>query len=320
MAGSTSRWGLVFGFGAILSWSFGAAAVSLAAPVIGAWRFIGLTALIGSATQVLWRWWSYRDLRPAVLLPPKLWFVTLFGFVLNILCYMLAIAMARTDAQRCAVNLINYLWPPLTVVFGVMWVPGTRFQWTLALALLCAVAGTVLANRNPIGGAPTSTGWEHDAGRLSEALPYLLASIGAVTWASYSTLLARWRNWAGRYNTTAVGLLILGVIATLGSVPFDGSDLRLTPTAGVITVLFGLVTQGGGYLLWERALSRADVKALGLIGSATPVLSTLWLCASLRYVPGDELWLAALLVSLAAVLGARSQVISGPNCGTTLGE
>ena len=47
--------------------------------------------------------------------------------------------------------------------------------------------------------------------------------------------------------------------------------------AGIIFV--GLGPEGAGYLMWELALHRAAASTLGLLGSATPVLSTLWLLA-----------------------------------------
>jgi drug/metabolite transporter (DMT)-like permease len=39
----------------------------------------------------------------------------------------------------------------------------------------------------------------------------------------------------------------------------------------------GLVPNAAGYMLWELALHRASGISLGLMGAATPVLSTLWL-------------------------------------------
>jgi drug/metabolite transporter (DMT)-like permease len=41
-------------------------------------------------------------------------------------------------------------------------------------------------------------------------LLYGLALVAAVTWAVYSTLLARWRDWARNYVTSPVGFLLTG--------------------------------------------------------------------------------------------------------------
>ncbi len=298
--------GLALGATAILCWSFGAAFTCTGAPVLGTWRFVGLTTLVGGLLQIAFRWIRWRELRGVLVLPSALWLITIFGFVVNVMAYPLALTTAQTDAQRCAVNLINYLWPILTVICGILWVRGTRFRWTLALAIALAVAGMALANLDQIKMLFMETRSRHSTWQFRDALPYLLASVGAVTWALYSSLLARWESWAKDYCTSAVGLVVLGITANLVSWQFEGPVARLTPAAVGATVLCALTTQAAGYLLWELALSRESVKILGLIGAMTPILSTIWLCVSLHYLPGVELILAAVLVSGAVVIGMRS--------------
>ncbi len=302
----SARLGLLSGVAAIVLWSFTAALVCLGADAMGVWAFLAVAALTGGGLQMGLRRAYHGELRSAVSLPSRLWAVTIFGFVLYGVIYPLAVALAGSEAERCGVNLINYLWPPLTVVCGVLWVPPTRFRPVLGLAIALALGGTVLANAGPIRAAWGDLGRADGVWTAASVLPYLLALIGAVVWAIYSSLLARWRRWCRHYNTSAIGLVMVGLIAGLVAFGTESGGSGLTGIGLLAAVLCGLGPQCGGYMLWELALVRADVKTLGLLGAMTPILSTLWLCLLLRFLPGYELILAAILVSGAVVLSTRS--------------
>jgi drug/metabolite transporter (DMT)-like permease len=74
----------------------------------------------------------------------------------------------------------------------------------------------------------------------------------------------------------------------------------------------GLVPNAAGYMLWERALHRAPAATLGLLASATPVLSTLCLlglfalAGKSRTVPAQ--WLS--LLTGAALVAAAALLVS----------
>ena len=305
-AGKNTSRGLLLGVAAIVLWSFTAALVCLGADTMGVWAFLAVAALTGGGLQMGVRRVYHGGLRSAVFLPGRLWAVTIFGFVLYGVVYPLAVALAGGEAERCGVNLINYLWPPLTVVCGVLWVPPTRFRPLLGLAIALALGGTVLANAGPIRTAWGDPGRADGVWTAARAVPYLLALVGAVVWAVYSSLLARWRDWCRDYSTSAIGLVMIGLIAGLVASSTEGGWSGLTGMGLLAAVLCGLGPQCGGYMLWELALARADVRTLGLLGAMTPILSTFWLCLFLRFLPGYELALAAILVSGAVVLSTRS--------------
>jgi drug/metabolite transporter (DMT)-like permease len=298
--------GLLLGTCAVFLWSFGASFTCIGAPVLGPWYFIAITTFIGASLQMVIRRLYYGHLKNTIALPVKLYLITLLGFAFNVLSYPLALATAQNDPQRCAVNLINYLWPVLTVLCAVLWVPDARFSLSVLLAIVCAAAGTVLANGREIIGLLSANGRSPGPAHVGHLVPYFLGFYGAMAWAVYSSLLSRWRQWARNYTTSPLGLFMAGAIALLAGVGLGGPLPRITPAAAAATLLCGLGTQCGGYMLWELAVLRANVKALGLIGGMTPILSTVWLCIFLRYVPGPELGIAAILVGIAVILGTRS--------------
>ena len=300
---TNSRAGILFGLAAVGFWSFGAALVYGGAREAGTWPFVAAGSLLGGSLQLV-SWRCYRgEWHSALRLPWRLWVVPLFCFVAYGLAWPWALSTA-TATQVLGVSLINYLWPILTVLFSVWWVPGVRLTARTVLALLLAVAGLALANLKTIHDLLAAGAGVGDS-RLHRLLPYLLALVAAVTWGVYSAFLSRWRHWARNYVTSPLGFLLVGLIACLVIGAQGKSPAGMSARAALFTGLYGAGPLAAGYLLWEVALPRARVQSLSVIAAATPVLSTALLCLFLKTIPGWELVAAALLVSGGVVLSLR---------------
>jgi drug/metabolite transporter (DMT)-like permease len=285
----------------VVFWSFGSSLVFLGAREAGTWRLIAIASLSGGGVQLISRRIYHGELTTAVWLPWRLWVAPLVCFVLYGLVWPRALATA-TRTQVGGVNLINYLWPVLTVLFSVWWVPGVKLTIRLVLGMTFAMAGLACANAQQLQLLHSNS----NRSLLSQLLPYALAMIAALTWAIYSALLARWRTWARNYVTSPIGFLLIGSIAC-SVLAFGHLRLGKMSLLGLLfTILYGVGPLGAGYLLWELALARAKVQSLSMLAAATPVLSTLVLCCFLRQSPGIELVAAALLVSAGVVLSMRA--------------
>jgi drug/metabolite transporter (DMT)-like permease len=290
----------MLGIGAVGFWSFSSSLIFLGARDAGAWPFVALSSLTGAGLQLIWRRLRRGELRSALRLPWRLCAVPVCCFVLYGLAWPWALAVS-TPGQVVGVNLINYLWPILTVVFSAWWVPGVRLTGRLIGAMLLAMAGLALANfpqiRHALSTRPATGSFPGHG-----LLPYALALVAAVTWAIYSACLARWHRWAKDYVTSPMGFLIIGLIA--GVIVGAGGSLpsRLAWSAVGMTLLYGAGPLAAGYLLWEMALPRAKVQTLSLLAATIPVLSTFLLCLVLKESPGPELIAAAFLVSGGVVL------------------
>ncbi len=286
---------MILGWLAVLFWSFGSALIYFGARQAGTWRFVAIASLLAGLLGLFFHRLRRGELRRAVCLPWRLWVIPVLAFVVYGLVWPWALAIS-TPNQVYGVSLINYLWPVLTVVFSSWWVPGTRLTLRILVAMALAVSGLICANAGPIRSLWLSAGSE-SLPVAAQLLPYALASTAAVTWAVYSAFLARWRVWGKDYVTSPIGFLLVGLVAGAVTMLEGGSRASITPAAASLILLYGAGPLAAGYLLWERALCRARVQALGLIAAATPVLSTLFLCLCLRTVPGPELILAAFLIS-----------------------
>jgi drug/metabolite transporter (DMT)-like permease len=286
---------------AVLCWSFGSSLIYLGARETGAWPFVAISCLSGGTLQLISRRIYHGELRTATWLPWRLCVGPLLCFVVYGLAWPCAL-VASSGPQVVGVNLINYLWPVLTVVFSAWWVPGLRLTKATFIAIVLALAGLACANAPQIREL-LSAGV--NGSRMNQFLPYSLAVVAAVTWAIYSTLLVRWRAWSREYVTSPIGFILIGAIAGLISLCGGRGTGRLSGFGLLATIIYGIGPLAAGYLSWELALAKAKVEVLSLIAAVTPVLSTLLLCWFLRKIPGLELITAALLVSAGVALSMK---------------
>jgi drug/metabolite transporter (DMT)-like permease len=294
--------GLIFGLLAVFFWSFYASFMYLGAREIGTWPSTCISTLIGGIVPLLFRKFTKGEIRSAIFLPPKLWLITIFCFVLYGVVFPWALYKS-TPSQIFGVNLINYFWPVLTVIFGVLWVPNTRFNSKILIAIVLTLIGLACANFQQLKSMFSSSSQSFS---LDSSLPYLLATASALSWATYSSLLARWKNWAKNYLTCGIGFILVGLTAGVAGIYTHSFPTHYSFTGILMVVLCGLGPLAGGYLAWELALARAKVQTLGLLGAVTPVLSVLLLCLFLQSPPNWGLILAAGLVSGGVLISMRS--------------
>lgn len=274
------RKGILLALAAVLLWSTSAAGILWSSTRVGPWQFLAIACLIGGLAQVAFyrrRRYAWRQI---LLPPPRLWGLILLCFVAYMIVFTLGLVSAVSDTQRVGVALANYLWPTLTVVLAVLLVPGTKMHVRLAIGVGIALLGLAMANwgdiRRVLG---------NDAS--VPLTPYILGLAAAVTWAAYSAILSRWRASAAMLPTAPLAFLLTGLIAAaICTLTGSWRAVDLASWAGIAFV--GLGPQGLGYLLWELALHKAPAGQLGLLGSLTPVLSTLWLLWLFRAGSGGQ--------------------------------
>jgi drug/metabolite transporter (DMT)-like permease len=131
---------------------------------------------------------------------------------------------------------------------------------------------------------------------------YASALACAVTWGAYSVLSRR----MGSVPTDTVGGFC-GVTAILAGLCHFAFERTLWPSPaewGSLLIL-GAGPMGLAFFVWDVGMKRGNIKALGGLSYATPLLSTLLLILAGRARPSVELALACLFIVGGAVLASR---------------
>lgn len=219
-------------------------------------------------------------------------------FVAYMLLLFLAIGSAADRAQTLTVGLLNYLWPPLTIVLSVLLL-GRRANRLLGPGLVLALAGIGM-----VVTAGAGLSWRALARTLAaDPAPHLLAVGAALAWALYSTLT---RRWAGGREAGAVAVFLPAAALVLAAVAALSAEPRAwTVRAAAEVLVLGLATWAA-YSLWDGAMRRGNVALVAAASYLTPLLSTLVSCAYLAVVPGAQLWLGCGLLATGSLLGWRA--------------
>jgi drug/metabolite transporter (DMT)-like permease len=218
---------------------------------------------------------------------PAVWALGTGGLFLYHTLYFAAL---RT-APPAEAGLVNYLWPLLIVLFSSL-LPGERLHLRHVAGALIGLAGLVVLFAGRGGG-------------FSGLSPgYALAFAAAFVWAGYSVASRRFAEVpsgavAGFCLATALlaGLLHLAVEPTIWP-----QDTGQWAALG----LLGLGPAGAAFFLWDHGVKRGDIRLIGVLSYAAPVLSTLWLVTAGRAEAGWPLAGACALIVAGAGVASVS--------------
>ncbi|WP_346291770.1 aromatic amino acid exporter YddG [Sphaerothrix gracilis] len=192
-------------------------------------------------------------------LPWPVWMLGITG----LFGYHFLYFMALRHAPPVEASLIAYLWPLLIVLLSSL-LPGEQLQRSHLL-------GSALGF---IGAGLLVTGGQGFTLQSQYSLGYLLALLCAFTWSGYSVLSRRW----GTIPTNAVGGFC-GVTAGLAWLCHFALEPTVWPTgqAWLAVLGLGLGPVGLAFFTWDYGVKHGDIKVLGVLSYAAPLLSTLML-------------------------------------------
>jgi drug/metabolite transporter (DMT)-like permease len=220
--------------------------------------------------------------------PPAVWLLGIGGLFGYHFLYFLALG----SAPPVEANLINYLWPLLIVVFAGF-LPGERLRWWHLAGAFSGLVGAVILVTH---GFQASIG---QGGRLG----YAAALAAAVIWAGYSVLSRRF----GAVPSEAIGgfCAATSVLAALCHFLLEPTTWPVGGTAWLAVLGLGIGPVGIAFFAWDHGVKHGNIKALGGLSYATPLLSTLALIAAGRGIATASLGLACLMIVGGAGLAAR---------------
>lgn len=222
--------------------------------------------------------------------PLKVWFVGVCGLFGYHFFYFLAIQ----NAPAVEANLINYLWPLLIVLFSAL-LPNERLRWFhVAGALLGFLGAFLLVSKGK--------GFSFDA---AYAKGYMYAVLCGVIWAAYSVLSRHFAH----VPTSAVGAFC-GATAVLAfgcHLLFEATVVPDT-TQLLAIIALGVGPVGGAFFVWDVGMKHGDIKLLGSLSYAAPLLSTLLLIALGLAQMSLFVWLACGLIIAGSMLSSLNQL------------
>ena len=280
---ASQRQPTLIGFTAILMW----AALALLTELSGTIPPFQLTAMsftiafmIGIAAWVR----DGGNLLSHLKLPKAVWGLGVAG----LFGYHFFYFMALRNAPAVEASLIAYLWPLLIVFFSAL-LPSERLRWFHAAG---AIAGFLGAGLLISEGGSLSFEARYTSG-------YLAAFVCALTWSSYSLLSRR----LGAIPTHAVGGFC-GATAILAWICHLVFESTVWPIGGewFAILCLGLGPVGLAFFTWDYGVKHGNIKVLGALSYAAPLLSTILLMACGLAQATWSVWLACLLIVGGALL------------------
>ncbi|MGB7247302.1 MAG: EamA family transporter [Phormidesmis sp.] len=273
----------LIGFTAVLMW----ATLALLTDLSGAIPPFQLTSMsftiafvIGAGHQVR----AGNSLLNTLKLPAPVWLMGVSGLFGYHCFYFIALQ----NAPVAEASLIAYLWPLLIVLFSAL-LPGERLRW---FHVAGAIAGFV-------GSGLLITQGETFSLEARYAGGYLAAFICALTWSGYSLFSRRY----GAIPTSAVGGFC-GATALLAWICHFMFEVTVWPVGwqwGAIACL-GIGPVGLAFFTWDYGVKHGNIKLLGTLSYAAPLLSTILLIVCGLAEASGSLLLACLLIVGGALL------------------
>jgi drug/metabolite transporter (DMT)-like permease len=284
-ASITGRTATLIGFGAVILWGTLATLTTLKGGDIAPFQSTAITFAVGGATIA---GYAIATGRARAMVPTLQSFVLgIYGlFVFHVLYFA-----ALKFAPPAEAGLIASLWALLTVLFSGF-LPGVTLSYRHIVGALMGFAAAALLVADKIGAS---------TGHPDALLGFSFAFASAVVWATYSVmsrLIA-----AVPSESVAPACFATAALALLCNLTFEG---WVAPTASqwIAMVFLGLGPIGVAFMLWDIGMKHGNVAFLGVLGYASPVISTTLLILLGFAAPTWVLLVSVTLIVLAARLAA----------------
>jgi drug/metabolite transporter (DMT)-like permease len=210
--------------------------------------------------------------------------------------FLIAIAFSHSHEEVLVIAMINYLWPPITILFSIF-AQQLKFHWLVIIGFVIAVVGLLLVVNPKI----------FEFARFSTIImqnpkAYAFAFIGALLWPSYSVLT---KKYAQGFN--AVPLFFLVTAFTLWGLHFYLGESFILPSLPMwlLIIMTGSLI-GIAYSNWNQSIQFGNIQLLILATYFMPILSSLMSMMILNVYPSISFWMGSLLVSIGALICWKS--------------
>lgn len=217
-------------------------------------------------------------------------------FVNYEILFLLSIALSHNHDQVLIIAMINYLWPPLTIVFSIL-AKQLHYRCSVIWGFILSVFGLLLVVNPDILNLPQ---FMHVL--QQNPIAYFFAFLGALLWPCYSVFTKKYAQ-----GQNAVPLFFMVTALALWGIHFTLNEPFIFPQFNMwlaIAVTGGLV--GIAYSNWNQSLQFGNIKLLILATYFIPVLSSLISMLILDARPQMSFWIGTLFVTLGAIICWKS--------------
>ncbi|HET9902130.1 MAG TPA: EamA family transporter [Xanthobacteraceae bacterium] len=206
---------------------------------------------------------------------------------------------ALKTAPPAEAGLLNYLWPLLIVLLSGL-LPGERLRLHHVAGALAGLAGTILIFT---GGRDVALATDHIPG-------FAAAFVAAFVWSSYSVLMRRFA--AVPTDMVAGFCLVTAVLSGIFHLIFEETVWICSPYPWMAVMALGLGPVGLAFYAWDFGIKHGDIRVLGALSYAAPVLSTAALVLAGYAEPTPTLGIAAALIAGGGALAAKDLFTARP--------
>lgn len=217
-------------------------------------------------------------------------------FVSYEVLFLISIALSKNHEQVLIIAMINYLWPPLTIVFSIL-AKQLNYQWGVVFGFILAVLGLLLVVNPQI----------LEIHKLIEVLSqnpqaYFFAFLGALLWPCYSVLTKKYAK-----GLNAVPLFFVVTALVLWGLHFSLQEPFILPTFNlwIMIALTGSLI-GVAYSHWNQSVQFGNIQLLILATYFMPIFSSVMSMLILGVFPSLFFWLGTALVSIGALICWKS--------------
>lgn len=220
-------------------------------------------------------------------MPLAVWLLGLVGYCGNLLLYFYA--MRRAPAEQ--VNLINYIWPMLMILFSAA-LPGERLRWWHLVGAVIGVIGLL------------ALFWTGDGIDIqSRYVPaYVSVFFSAAIWAAFSVTMRRVK----KVPTEAFGAFAAGtaLLALVSHLAVEQTAWPATPGQWMAVAGLSVGPICLAYIAWNIGIRHGQVRLLAAGSFFIPILSTLTMVLMGQANLSINLAVACVLVVAGAVVAS----------------
>ncbi|WP_312946158.1 aromatic amino acid DMT transporter YddG [Superficieibacter sp.] len=214
-------------------------------------------------------------------------------FVTYELCLSLSIGYASSGRQAIEVSMVNYLWPSFTLVAAILF-NKQRASLLIFPGVLISMLGIfwVLGGDKGLDLAATLANIEDNP------LSYGLAFAGAVIWAAYSIVTAKYAD--GKNGITFFFMLV--AVALWGKYLLSGGGEMIFSARSLIALALAASAMGFGYAAWNIGILHGNVTVLAGASYFTPILSAALAAVILGAPLSFTFWQGTAMVCAGSIL------------------